>query len=85
MPHRIETREEGNALRLEFHGDVDRGAIAEISAIAQDAHRKGRAVVVVLAAGTEVDAECTEPLCRIEGVTVKTVSPFLARWLRCGC
>jgi len=85
MTHRIE-RKDTVPPRLEFHGLLDRAAFEAIAASVRAARRNapGSTVVLALAAGTDVDSECVEPLRRLEGVVLEPVSPFLARWLRRG-
>lgn len=83
MAHRIELKQVDGSLRIDFEGVLDRSALGEITALARNARDRARGgeVALVLQAGTEVDPECIEPLRRLEGVTVRATSAFLARWL----
>jgi hypothetical protein len=83
MAYRIEVQEAAGAIRVDFQGALDRAALAEIGAIVAGARarRPRRDISLVLEAGTEVDPECIAPLRRLDGVTLRPVSPFLARWL----
>ena len=83
MAYRISVQDTAEPLRIVFQGVLDSAALAEITGIARGARaRHGRKELwLVLESGTEVDPECIEPLRHIEGVEVRPVSAFLARWL----
>jgi hypothetical protein len=83
MAYRIRVEDGAGSLRIEFQGTLDCAALAEIASIASAAcfELPRREVSLVLEKGTEVDAECIEPLRRLEGVAVRPVSAFLERWL----
>lgn len=83
MAYRIRVEEGAGTLRIEFQGALDSAALAEIATIAgaARAHLPRCEVSLVLEKGTEVDAECIEPLRGLDGVAVRPVSAFLARWL----
>lgn len=80
MTYRMELKEEPGALRIVFQGVLDRAALAELAALVR--RTAGREVALVLETGTEVDPECMDPLRRLEGVSVRPASAFLARWFR---
>jgi hypothetical protein len=81
VTHRIDTRNDGSRVVLEFQGILDRKALSEVRAhcaplVLQNVH-----VRLVLLVGTEVEPGCLEELAGLQGVDLVAEAAFLRVWL----
>lgn len=82
MTFRLEVSGPGAPPRIVFCGLLDREALQALQdAVRALAARSARAVVVVLAEGTEAFPECVGALATLPAAEVQAESPFLARWI----
>jgi hypothetical protein len=81
MTHRIDSRDEGGRLVIEFQGVLDRRALSSIRVSCTTSVLRGVPVLLVLCLGTEVESGCLEELTGLQGVEVVAQAPFLRRWL----
>ena len=82
MTHRIDLRIGEQGTMVLFQGLLDRPALLELAARCRVLSEGGTRVLVILSAGTRVEAGLVEELVRLEGITLEAESPFLARWIQ---
>jgi len=81
MTYRIDARDGGGRVVVEFQGALDRAALADIRTRCTTPVLQGLPVRLVLRLGTEVEPGCVEELAGLQGVELVADAPYLRRWL----
>jgi hypothetical protein len=80
VTHRIDVLTQDLTVTLEFQGQLDAPALADLEAALAFARREGVAVRILLRAGTQAERDCLAALRSLDAELVAE-APYLASWL----